>query len=675
MASARGIRAGAAYVELFADDSRLIRGLSRASRRLKAFGAGVQAMGAGMRDVGMRLVGVGTAMIAPLLGAAKVFSEMGDSLAKMSARTGVSVEALSELAFAAQQSGADMDALETGIKRMQKAVVAAATGSKEATDTLTALGLTVADLDGLSPEQQFKLIADRISKIENPTVRAAAALQLFGRSGTGLLPLIGRGAAGLEALQQEARRLGLTISTTDAKAAEAFHDTLSALWQTVKRGVFAVGAALAPTLSDLARRVTDVVVRATDWIKANRGIIVSVLKIAAAVVAAGVALVGLGYAVSAFGAIFTGLGTILGGVSTALGVLGAVLGFILSPLGLVVTAAAALGAYLVWASGAGGKALAWLGDRFDDLKTEALAAWQGIADALAAGDIGLAAQILWLTLKMWWQKGVHWLMGYWLDWKKHLLDTATDAWYGLQAIWVIGSSTVAKVWTECLATMKTVWTVFTGLVGLGWNSLQNTLTKGILKVMSLFDDSFDYETAAAGADRAAAASRKRIVRETDAQLAGIDAAMKSRLGEIQAGREQGLTDISRKAQDARRRHEAEYQSDLAQTEADLAAARKEWEDAIAAAREKRASAEQAALMEPGPPEVKAPTFEGLKNLAQAIEEAEKRTIGVRGAFSAVEAAGLGAGGVTDRLANAAEQTAKNTKRIADWTRDAEATFD
>ena len=32
------------------------------------------------------------------------------------------------------------------------------------------------------------------------------------------------------------------------------------------------------------------------------------------------------------------------------------------------------------------KALAWLGERFTVLKDEALAAWQGISDALATGD-------------------------------------------------------------------------------------------------------------------------------------------------------------------------------------------------------------------------------------------------------------------------------------------------
>ena len=38
MANARGIRAGAAYVELFVNDSKLVRGLTQASKKLKAFG-------------------------------------------------------------------------------------------------------------------------------------------------------------------------------------------------------------------------------------------------------------------------------------------------------------------------------------------------------------------------------------------------------------------------------------------------------------------------------------------------------------------------------------------------------------------------------------------------------------------------------------------------------------
>jgi len=39
--SAKGIRAGRAYVELFADDSKLVRGLRNAGKRLESWGKGI----------------------------------------------------------------------------------------------------------------------------------------------------------------------------------------------------------------------------------------------------------------------------------------------------------------------------------------------------------------------------------------------------------------------------------------------------------------------------------------------------------------------------------------------------------------------------------------------------------------------------------------------------------
>jgi ribosomal protein L13E len=54
----------------------------------------------------------------------------------------------------------------------------------------------------------------------------------------------------------------------------------------------------------------------------------------------------------------------------------------------------------------------------------------------------------------------------------------------------------------------------------------------------------------------------------------------------------------------------------------------------------------------------------LEDAAAAMPDAVKRTIGVRGTFNAMEAAGLGAGGVSDRIAAATEKTAKNTDKIA-----------
>src|SRR5262245_48785308 len=139
MPSSQAIRAGAAYIELYTKDSRLVRGLASASKRLKAFGAGVQSLG-------LKTVALGGAMLTPFIAAVKHFADAGDQLNKMSQRTGVSVESLSELGYAAEQSGADLETLEGGLRKMQRTLVDAAQGSKSANETLHTLGLSIKDL-------------------------------------------------------------------------------------------------------------------------------------------------------------------------------------------------------------------------------------------------------------------------------------------------------------------------------------------------------------------------------------------------------------------------------------------------------------------------------------------------------------------------------------------------
>ena len=71
---------------------------------------------------------------------------------------------------------------------------------------MSLLNLTVEDLNRLKPEKQFELIADRISKIPNPTARAAIAMQIFGKTGTSLLPMLAGGAKRMEGLRAEPGR-------------------------------------------------------------------------------------------------------------------------------------------------------------------------------------------------------------------------------------------------------------------------------------------------------------------------------------------------------------------------------------------------------------------------------------------------------------------------------------
>lgn len=653
MPSTGAIRAGRAFVELFADDSRLVRGLKRAEAKLRAFGEGV-------RNLGLKLAGLGSAVVAPLIAATQVFAKMGDDLAKMSARTGFSVETLSELGFAAELSGTSMEALENGIRKMQRTIVDAASGMQSAQDALALLGLTVADLVNLSPEEQFKLIADRLAAIEDPTIRAAAAMELFGRSGTQLLPMLEGGAAGIEHLQEQARKLGLTISTEDAKAAERFSDTLEIMWKVLKQNVFIIGSALVPVLTQAAQWMTKTATIAADWIKRNKELIVTIFKVAVAVVATGVALVALGYAITGVAKAMGVLTVVITGVGTALKLLGAVLAFLVSPIGLVIAAVVGLGVAILHVTGAGAKALGWLGEKFSVLKEDAVSSFQGIADALAAGDIALAAKILWLTLKMEWTRGINFLEKAWLDFRNFFIQIGVDAWHGLLAAVEVVWHSLETGWIETTAFLSKTWTQFTGWVQEAWAWTGRQLAKAWNFLRKQFDSSFDAETANRAAEQYYQSRKAQIEMETGQAIADREAQRQSDREKSTRTHEEAMAEIGRENLEKHRELDAEYERRIAENEADLARARQEWQDALAEARRKRAAKEAADNADEleGPEDLLGKIRTSLSGLGDLLETARERTINVIGTFNASALLGLQAGSADDRIANATERTAK-----------------
>ncbi|RIK82884.1 MAG: hypothetical protein DCC68_05050 [Planctomycetota bacterium] len=344
-ASASAIRAGRAFVELFADDSQMVRVLKSAEKRLKNFGAAI-------RNVGLGLAGIGSAITAPLALAAKTFSNTGDVFDKMSQRTGLAVESLSQLAFVFSQSGSSLEDFEKGFRKLQQNMSEAAAGSKTAQDAFAAIGVDFQKLLALSPEEQFFAVAEAISRIEDPALQTSAAMDLLGRGGAALLPTMQMGASGIREMMQQADQLGLTMSGPTAKSAAALNDALDALnrvWQAI---VLTVGAAVAPAITQFSAQAAAVAAHVRAWIADNQQLVTILGAVGLGLTAAGTALAGVGVSVSALGSgidlvakAFTGFNALLTGA-------GALLGVLTSPIGLLVAGLAALAAATVDWSGA-----------------------------------------------------------------------------------------------------------------------------------------------------------------------------------------------------------------------------------------------------------------------------------------------------------------------------------
>ncbi|MGC4004700.1 MAG: hypothetical protein QM811_16900 [Pirellulales bacterium] len=278
MASSSAIRAGQAYVEMGVDNAKLNAGLRSGGDSLKAYGASAAILGAKIAAVG----GIATGLFKV---ASNDAAKMGREFVGLSDRTGLSVETLSELSYASKEVGTDMSALEGAMAGLGKTMLNAFQGNQGARQAFANLGLSAQQLHGMAPEQQLTLIADRLAGIRDPGLRAAAAVELLGTRGEDLLPLLNKGAAGIDALRKKAHDLGYTMSTEDAQAAKEYGDAMNALslvvsmsWIKLGRAAIPIAKTVVPMFVDLTAVLTDAAKAAGDWFASNKQLVLWALQ-------------------------------------------------------------------------------------------------------------------------------------------------------------------------------------------------------------------------------------------------------------------------------------------------------------------------------------------------------------------------------------------------------------
>jgi len=307
------IQLGDALLKLKVDSTDLEKGLKNVEKQCT--------------DLGKKMMLLGTAIAGGLIGATIASAKLGDEIYEMSKRTGIGTVALSELRYMAQLSGTSIEGLEIGIKRMQMVLSDAFQGAPEATKAITDLGLSIEDLKAMSPEEQFYALGVAIAQIEDPTIRAATATQIFGRSGTDLLPMLADGAEGIAKMREEAHQYGRIIDEEAAKKSDAFNDALTKLKESFGKIADAIGSTLMPILTQLMEdKIVPLITKVADWIKTHEDLVVSLLKIGGILAVGGMILIGLGnlaraiIAINVAIAIMHGLAGPAGWVKLAVGI-------------------------------------------------------------------------------------------------------------------------------------------------------------------------------------------------------------------------------------------------------------------------------------------------------------------------------------------------------------------
>lgn len=180
---------------------------SGAFGRIKEIAAGV-GLEQGVQALAGKVIDFGKESI-------NAFQDVGKEVRLLQRYTGDSAEEMSKLRFAAEESGVSAETLAMALGKMSKAAATTA-GEKK----FEAIGIQVKDANGhfKGASELFTEVAGKLGSMQNGVEKTNAIMQIFGRSGMEIAPLLNQGAAGIAKFKEEAQKFGLVLGQDSLNA-------------------------------------------------------------------------------------------------------------------------------------------------------------------------------------------------------------------------------------------------------------------------------------------------------------------------------------------------------------------------------------------------------------------------------------------------------------------------
>jgi hypothetical protein len=254
---------------------------------MKKFGGQARSVARDVAILGTAAAGAGVAMAGLVMKSIDTADEIGDTSEKI----GVSAKALQELRYGAKQSGAETEELDKSLSKMLvtighfKSAKAKAGGGGPGSiaglellpdvgggdgdsgggdqDPFKRIGLNAKKLALLKPDEQIRAIADGMKKLKTQADRAATAAAIFGKGGVALLPMLSKGAAGLDDLSAKANKFGGVLDDDVIDAAGNADMALKDAEMAMHGVTTTLGAALLPTAVKVFKEFSG-------WVASNR---------------------------------------------------------------------------------------------------------------------------------------------------------------------------------------------------------------------------------------------------------------------------------------------------------------------------------------------------------------------------------------------------------------------
>lgn len=186
---------------------------------------------------------------------AKDASDVTGHVDDMAQAFGISARAYQEWAYVFGQSGLEVDRFAGAFTNLKK--VMGGFGTKQQTEALYAIGLSLDQLSQTNVEDAFQMVISSLISMESEAERSAAAIALFGGSASGLPLLLNQGMEKIGELKKEAHDLGLVLDDTDISIGADMGDEIDKYTKSIEGMKTQLGVQFLPVFADFLASVNQ----------------------------------------------------------------------------------------------------------------------------------------------------------------------------------------------------------------------------------------------------------------------------------------------------------------------------------------------------------------------------------------------------------------------------------
>ncbi len=242
------------FGSIFIDSEKAEQSISKTEKKAESLsaklGKGIKTAAKWGAGIAAGATAAGTAMFAM----ATKTAATTDRIDKLSQKIGLSRKGFQEWEFILSQNGTSIETMQMGLKTMTQRMDETVKGTGKGAELFKKLGISVKDTAGnlKSQEQVFEETVRALQEMPDGAEKARLAVELFGRSGQELMPLLNGAAGSVDELKKKANELGLVLSDEAIDAGVKFTDTMDQLKRSFGAVFAQVGAAIIPIFQQLA---------------------------------------------------------------------------------------------------------------------------------------------------------------------------------------------------------------------------------------------------------------------------------------------------------------------------------------------------------------------------------------------------------------------------------------